>query len=474
MDPRYRFTQVMSILLIASWLLVVISTYLFGERGLNWERYTQGVIIIGTCSLGGFFLVWLSTQILAWQQRKKTGFEASVVDEFGTAFEMLDGDGKPMPFKLALSKFNPLMVAPPFRDDLHPLEQDLIGFLNGYRHWPLNLNHPDLTVYERAMARWHIMRQIPHAHTWHYALALSYDLSALAAYKDIRIVAPWWQFWMRDRIRFEHKCTPGGGMSAFILSTMPSFRELASTLEGRHLQRVMLTVLRYAHTPHLMPINAGPHAEHMMETLQRAEAHLMIMNVDDYDKLPLEKHAELVREIHDLWMNMLTGFQPANAFYSDTGEPCALFKATDEHGQPEYWLAINPMLERMSKLLSFPFRHILNLWDTPHTAPLTHPAWSHIHAILTEHNLILKTHHGVQAILGSFTLDSRPHHPMYPSWGPAVKLSLDIERHAPIIKLWHSLPAAPPPELHLDIAQTQARATQLMTAFDQRLTERFG
>src|SRR5690606_16403681 len=112
------------------------------------------------------------------------------------SFEMTNpATGRPAPFKLSLPKFLPQLVAPPAWAGLTPLEAELFGFLNAYRHWPVDLNNPETSIYELAHARWQVMRHLPGAGPWHRAMALSKDLALIYAHKEIRTVFELREFW---------------------------------------------------------------------------------------------------------------------------------------------------------------------------------------------------------------------------------------------------------------------------------------
>jgi hypothetical protein len=264
--PKFRFTIVIGMFLVAWWLFKVINTYLVGEHGLNFAVYGHGVAVIGGSVVGGFMLVWLAVRIAAWSRGVKTGFESQIVDEYGTTFRMGEGAG----YSISLSKFLPEIIAPPSWPGLSPLEAELMGFLNGYRHWPFNLGHGRPTVYEEGLARWEIMRGLPGSGPLQRASALASVLGKVVAYHEVRTHHPMKQFWKRDRIRFERRCREHGGLSAFVLSTLPTFRALSNgTEEERAARRALITALRYYDTPGGLPVNVDPVTKDLANALQR-------------------------------------------------------------------------------------------------------------------------------------------------------------------------------------------------------------
>ncbi|HEX2859147.1 MAG TPA: hypothetical protein VHP58_03000 [Alphaproteobacteria bacterium] len=264
--PKFRFTIVVGLLLVVWWAFEVVNTYLVGEHGLNFTRYSNGVMVIGAATLGGFALVWLAVQIAAWSRGVATGFEPEVVDEYGTTFKMGEGAG----YSVSLSKFLPEIIAPPVWPGLSALEAELIGFLNGYRHWPYNLGHTHPTLYEEALARWEIMRSLPGSGPLQRASALASVLSKVVAYSEVRNHHPLRQFWKRDRVRFERRCREHGGLAAFVLSTLPAFRALSNgDAEAQRARRAMTTALRYYDVPGGLPVNVDATTRDLSNALQR-------------------------------------------------------------------------------------------------------------------------------------------------------------------------------------------------------------
>lgn len=460
MDPRYRFALVVSFLMIAWWCYVVVSTYLFGERGLNVDRYTAGVMWVGLSALAGFSLVWAAHQVTLWQRRRKTGFEAEVRDEFGTVFEMAGSDGHPIPFKLSLSKFLPQLVAPPAWAGLSALEAELMGFLNAYRSWPLDLKNHDASLYEKAFARWQVMRHLPGTGPWHRVMALAKDLGYVHAYREIRKVHPPHHFWKRDEVKYVQRCQPTGGMSAFVLSTMPAFRSLGSTAEGLDVQRSLLTALRYHQTPAMVPINGGSMTRELVDYLWRAEAQLRQLDVDTLDEMTPELFEDLRERVTKQWLTVLADVKAV-------GEPqvnLAAFKQADL----TVWLRQGVILSRLGPLLPPEMRQLLNLWEVD--GGLHHPAWAHLAPILQDAGLISNTHDGVAAVNGCFTLRVGD-----ATIGPVVKLVLDPSRHLPALQQWQGVEGYKGPvDVVLDMDQLTAVSTSQAYAFDAKLAEILG
>lgn len=459
MDPRYRFTIVVSFLVMGWWAYVVLSTYLTGARGLNWARYGEGIVWVGLAAFAGFALVWAATKIVSWQRNRKTGFEADVVDEFGTMYEMSGADGQPQPFKISLSKFLPQLVAPPAWPGLVALEAELMGFLNAYRNWPLDLKNPETTLYEQAFARWQIMRHLPGTGPWHRVMALAKDLALVHAYKEIRTTYPIQEFWKRDKVRFEQRCLPHGGMAAFVLSTLPAFRALAGTQEGDAVGRALLTALRYHETPALLPLNAGPLARELVDYLWRADAQLRELDVEKLDTMTPALTAALNSNVIEQWLVVL-----GEVTISDKpDEQMQALKQADG----TVWLRQNALLARIGPMMSPELRQLLRLWEVD--GGMHHPAWAHLCPILLDAKLIANEHDGVAAVNGCFAIQAGGL-----AFGPVVKLTLDATKHAPVISLWQGVEGFKGAvDVVLDMGQLTAMTTAKAHEVDAKMAGLF-
>lgn len=463
MDPRYRAVLVMSSLLLVLWGGQVAWTYIIGS-GVNLDRYFTGVLVVGASTVAGFFLVWAAATLVALHRSLKTGFEADVRDEFGTGFEMTGPEGRPVPFKLSLSKFLPEMVAPPSWPGLHPLEAEILGFLQGYRHWPVDLNQqgdvpgkPFVSLYEAAVARWQVMRHMPGSTAWHRAVALAKDLALVHAYKEVRTTYPWHEFWKRDRVKFVPRCRPHGGITAFVFSTFPALRALAATPEGLNVQRALLTALRYQDNPMQLPLNAGPLARELVDYLWRADAQLQQLDVRELDQMTPTRWNELKANVTDQWLGVLGEISPVS---TPAPEMTAL-KLSDG----SVWLRQDHLLALLGPLLKPELRQTLRLWDTG--GGLHHPSWAHLAPLLQDAGLIENTADGQDASNGCFLLACGDI-----TWGPALKLHLDPARHGPMLRQWQSVPGwAFSPEILLDANQLAAHAQTQAGSVDAKIAE---
>jgi hypothetical protein len=463
MDPRYRFALVMSCLLITWWVYVVVSTFLIGPVGLNWLHYQQGVAVIGGAVLAGFFTVWLSTKLIAWQRQRKTGFEAEPSDEFGTAYEMMNNAGVGEPFNMALSKFQPALIGTPAANaQLHPLEAELLGFLHGFRHWPTDPAKPEITLYEQATVRWQLMRHIPHAGPWHRVVALAKDLAIVNALEERRAPPKWYQFGARDKISFKRRSVVNPGMSALILSTLPAFRALQQQPEGPGIQRAMLSALRYAHVPQEMPLNAGALASSLVETLARADAQLGFVDISELDQLTPARRDTLLATLRETWAGLLDTFTPS----AELNAEAKLYRSGGT--PPQHWLHLGALLVALGPKLNAELRTTLKLWDIPQGDPRQHPSWPQLHPLLQELNLIEESAYGVGADVGTFMLAAGS-----AAWGPCVLINPEASPALAIKGKWHPLPQGPSAELALDPVSLKARAELQLAGLETRLREAF-
>jgi hypothetical protein len=468
MDPRYRFVFMVSILSLALWGSHAVWT-LFHSTTFSFSLYQLQVALVGGSACAGFALVWAITSIIRWRQAPKTGFEADTHDEFGTLFEMVGtGPGGSMaPYKLSLGKFIPQLIATPADTDLHPLEAELLGFLNGYRTWPTDLAQQDggnamVSLYEQSVARWQITRHLPGSHEFHRIAALAKDLAFVHAYQETRKTYTAKQFWKKDTVKWKLRCQPHGGLTAFVLSTFPAFRQLAKTPQGLQQQRALLTALRFHQTPGQLPLNAGPLARDILDYLWRADAQLQQLDVRALDDMTAEQRQSLETEIETHWLSLLGDITP-------TGSPHSDMTAIKASGNL-VWLRLDVLLTNLGPLLSPPLRQQLQLWTIdPHQPAINHPAWSHLATLLQDSGLIANEWEGQGAVNGCFNLQLDGL-----AWGPAVLLRLDPLKHAPVLREWDKVAPWPGvPELQMDINQLLSRARARAGDVDAHMSEMF-
>lgn len=389
--PKFRFALLIGSLVVAWWVYDVTSTYLLGERGLNFARYVHGVVAIGAAVAGGFMVVWAATAMLQRAERRRTGFESQVTDSFGTTFRM---SGSPYP--ISLSKFLPELIAPPRWAGLTPLESELIGFLNGYRDWPADLDRGDETLYQHAMRLWDAMRKLPGAGPLHRVAALAQGLGKIYAFEEIRTPAPWWELGKRDSVRFRRRCREHGGMAAFVLSSMPSFAALGDApADIRANQRALLTALRYQHAPNTMPTNAGPLARELVDYIHRArraalQAGATAQAVPD---------ADMLAKLKTLVADHAASFVDDVDLARDGAFPSGAEGVLMPNGA--VLMRLESLMGRLAGLLPPEMRDALNLWDFG--AGPAHPAWPHVRAALAQNGMLSLQWDDMQSASGTFT-----------------------------------------------------------------------
>ncbi len=377
-DPKFRFAFLVSLMVIFGAGIQVIYTYVLGETGLNLQHYFRGVVQVGGATFGGVFFVWLCTQFITLAQYAKTGFEATHVDETGTGFN----------FPVSLSKFLPDLIATPAAESLSPLEAELMGFLNGYRTWPADLNNLQDTLYKRSLQRWAAMRRLEGASPLHRAAALAVDLGKIYAFEEKRSSFPMWQFWRRDKIKFVQRCKDHGGLSAFVLSQMPSFRALGLSQGkdvNRQIRRALLTAVRYHNDPLHMPANSDPITRNLHEMLLKAEQQrlkwLQQHNNETQTDASPEERARLQQEltnffvatVRELNLNPVDLNDKAPGFYLGNGQVV---------------LRLPALINAASNKISNDLRLIFNLIDITENK---HPVWDMVVDICDEQGLGILT-----------------------------------------------------------------------------------
>lgn len=389
--PKFRFALLIGALVVAWWVYDVTSTYLLGERGLNFARYVNGVVAIGVAVAGGFMVVWAATAMLHRAERRRTGFESEVTDSFGTTFRMSGS-----PFPISLSKFLPELIAPPRWAGLSPLESELIGFLNGYRDWPADLERGDETLYQYAMRLWDAMRRLPGAGPLHRAAALAQGLGKVYAYEEIRTPSPWWELGKRDSVRFRRRCRDHGGTAAFILATMPGFDALGdSPAETKARQRALLTALRYQHAPNTLPTNAGPLARELVDFLHRARRGAAQTGVATHAAPDAATLAQLKAVITDHAASLVDDVLLAGEGAFPSNAEAVLMP------NGLLLMRLESLMGRLATLLPPDMRDALNLWDFG--AGPAHPAWAPVRTALAQAGLLSLQWDEMQSANGTFT-----------------------------------------------------------------------
>jgi hypothetical protein len=454
-DPRFRFLMVILLISFAVWAYILVSDYLIGPRGLNVERYIHGVFIVSGAVLGGFFFVWLSVRFMNLRENRKTGFEATYKDETGTVFNL----------QLSLTKFLPELVAPPPPGDITPLESELIGFLNSLGTWPYDLARPERALKDHALLHWEAMRQLDGAGPMHRAAALAQDLGKVYAYREERLHPEWWEFWKKDKVKYTLRCHEQGGMAAFILSSMPSFRpetEGKSPQEQQQDQsqrRALLTAIRYAREPSKMPENCAPLAREIYDFLNKAHLKAREITGDELymaDPTP-EDMAALEEEVQASLPNVLLNM---DFDFTKGAQADGLYI-----GKTQLAVRQERLIQRLLQMLSPPVRKAFQLWDLETSL---RQLKDHLPNILRNTGLLTETWQEEKAERGLFHFTANGH--VFPK---CFLLTLDT-RFEDLLQKLDSQPKTPG---LVDVQQSPenrlAAATQKAQAMEEQLEEIF-
>tara|TARA_R110000868_G_scaffold218576_1_gene469013 strand:- start:156149 stop:157468 length:1320 start_codon:yes stop_codon:yes gene_type:complete len=335
----------------------ILSYYAF-YKGLNWGVYISGIINIGGSVLGGVTFIWICTKFITFNKHKITGFEASYVDETGTGFN----------FPISLSKFIPDIIAAPYSiKGLSPLEAELIGFLNTYRNWPYDISgQTNKSLYQHAIEQWRAMKQIKGATDLHRAAALAQDLSLVYAYTEKRKKFPLSQFWKRDIVKYSRRCNEHGGLSATILATMPTFKNLGhDTKSNQKFRRAILTAIRYRDNPTSIPANCDPLGKDIYESLHKAyQKSLESTETNGFN--PTENQIKTFNhEIYSFFQGVLKELDvnPANIRKESDGVYL---------GNGVLMISFTNIVQRYARLLTPTSRGNFQLWEVD---AQEHPSW---------------------------------------------------------------------------------------------------
>lgn len=260
--PKFRFTIVMGFVLTLWWVFSVVRAYFLGEHGLNLPIYITQASHLLFLAGGGYGLVWLLLRAAHWNKIGLTGFEPNVVDEYGTEFRM----GR-SPFPLRLSRLLPMHVDAIPNTQMSQLEYEIFGFLSSMRSIPSQMGQG--SVYDTALQRWHIVIRQDSATVYHRVFSLALELGLFYSFLHTRQSAAWHRFWERDKLASSYRAEFHSGLSAFVLSVLPSFRLSSQNLdsEEKTKRRALLTALQSLDEPALLPTNVHPLAQELLELL---------------------------------------------------------------------------------------------------------------------------------------------------------------------------------------------------------------
>jgi len=253
-----RFALTMSFLVVIYWAWGIANDYLFGDIGLNFDLFIHGIIKVGFAAVLGFVFVSACVFFVTTRRKQKNAFESVIIDEYGTEFN----------WPIMLSKFLPEVIAAPLHINMHPLEQELLGFLNGYREWPQDINDPSAgSLADAAINRWRAVHKLHNVTELHRIVALALDLGKVLSYAEKRSYAPWHKPWRRDKVNYVNKAAVHGGFSAFVLSTFDTFRRL-----DENTRQTLLLAVRFGRDPLRIPSNSPAIVQEIYSAVHRAEA----------------------------------------------------------------------------------------------------------------------------------------------------------------------------------------------------------
>lgn len=284
-DPKFRMAILICLIVFFYTVIQLVLAIINPESTFSVKPYLWGSFLIGGASFGGFIFIWGCVKYITFERSKAEKMtDGTLFDETGTGFNM----------PVHLNKFIPDIIAAPTLANAHPLEEELIGFLNGFRHWPTDLedrNKPDLAT--ASMQMWEAVQRVPHVDFPHRIAALASDLSKIYLFKESRKLYPIWMFWRPASVSFKKRCDEHAGYSTFILTTMPSFNKLE-----RSVKQAILTAVRYKDTPTFMPTNASDLTKEIYEALHQAEA--IIQNDNERSHAPTDaEKSSLHKEVAD-------------------------------------------------------------------------------------------------------------------------------------------------------------------------------
>lgn len=412
-DPRFRMAMLISMMVCGYALFQVIVEYIFGERAFNLQDYLQGVGGVTGAALGGFLFVTLCTKFITFNRFKVTGFEPAYTDEAGTGFN----------FPVSLSKFLPDVIAAPEGDELSPVEKEIIGFLNGFRDWPADISGEDKTnFYDFAMTRWRMMRTLPNATELHYIAALSQHLSKIYAAQETRRSAPLWKFWVRDKVKFKRRCLEHGGLSAFILSTFPSFLRM----EERR-RRAVLIAVRYRDNPIQIPANCDPMAMDIYESLHRVEQLVEQSAGDNVENFNPSEHdlEQLKGEIAAFFQSIIRALELNPIGQSAKSVGIYL-------GDGLIVLRMGRLVRAFAPVLSPDIRNAFHMWSLDGKP---HPSWKGFLAGFRELGVLEETFNNISATGGLFGMRIGDL-----DYANSIVLRVDITRFTDLRQSLDSLP----------------------------------
>jgi len=380
-DPKFRMAILISIAVSLFTVINVILEYVIGDASFQFDHYILKVSSVGGALVGGFIFVLVCTKFITFEKYRKTGFEATFRDETGTGFN----------FPVSLSKYLPDMVAAPNADKIHPVEAELIGFLNGYRNWPYDITGQDSdSLYTHTLKQWQQMFSLPNADVPHRIAALAQDLGKVFAYKENRRSYPLSQFWRQDKVAYSRRCIEHGGLSAFIMGTMPSFMAMPERT-----RRAILIAVRFRDNPIFIPANCDPLALEIYETLHMAAEKVSQMEGFDAQQAASEEDiAHLAHEIDAFFGSIIRGLEVNPAGQSSKSDGIYL-------GDGLLVLKMSHLVKAFATALSPDLRRRFTMWRLDGKA---HPCWPAFIASFKNMGLLMETFQNARTASGLFNI----------------------------------------------------------------------
>ncbi len=424
-DPKFRMAILISIAVSVFTVINVILEYVIGDASFQFDHYIIKVSSVGSALIGGFVFVLVCTKFITFEKYRKTGFEATYRDETGTGFN----------FPVSLSKYMPDIIASPGGQEIHPVEAELLGFINGYRDWPYDITGQDsYSLHTHTMKQWTEMCKLPNAKEPHRIAALAQDLGKVFAYKESRRPYPLRQFWKQDKVAYSRRCVEHGGLSAFILGTMPSFLSMP---ERR--RRAILIAVRFRDNPTFIPANCDPLALEIYEMLHMAAE--KVAEAEGYDAQEAaseEDIAHLTSEIDSFFGSIIRSLEVNPAGQSSKSDGIYL-------GDGLLVLKMSNLVKAFASALSPEVRRRFTMWRLDGKA---HPCWPAFIAAFTKMNLLMETFQNAKTNNGLYNVKIGDH-----DLKNCIVLKIDVVNQS---ELRHSLDALPKYAGVVEVIQDEA------------------
>lgn len=380
-DPKFRMAILISIAVSLFTIINVILEYVIGDASFQFDHYILKVSSVGSALVGGFVFVLVCTKFITFEKYRKTGFEATFRDETGTGFN----------FPVSLSKYLPDVIAPPGDVKIHPVEAELLGFINGYRHWPYDITGQDSdSLYTHTIKQWQQMFALPNADVPHRIAVLAQDLGKAFAYKESRRSYPLSQFWKQDKVAYSRRCIEHGGLSAFIMGTMPSFMTMPERT-----RRAILIAVRFRDNPIFIPANCDPLALEIYETLHMAaEKVAQAEGFDAQQAASEEDIAHLAHEIDAFFGSIIRALEVNPAGQSSKSDGIYL-------GDGILVLKMSHLVKAFAAALSPDLRRRFTMWRLDGKA---HPCWPAFIASFKKMGLLMETFQNARTVNGLFNV----------------------------------------------------------------------